>query len=43
MTPATRRVAVIAAMPSELHPFVEKFGAMTREAFSRRFRARFLG
>lgn len=28
---ATRRVAVIAAMPSELRPFVEKVGSMTRE------------
>jgi adenosylhomocysteine nucleosidase len=30
-TPPKRRVAVIAAMPSELRPFVEKFGPMTRE------------
>jgi len=32
----TRRVAVIAAMPSELQPFVTKLGAMTRETLGDR-------
>jgi adenosylhomocysteine nucleosidase len=31
MSEPARRVAVIAAMPSELEPFVKKFGGMTRE------------
>jgi hypothetical protein len=33
---AVRRVAVIAAMPSELEPFVEKVGSMTREELGNR-------
>lgn len=33
---STRRVAVIAAMPSELQPFVEKVGSMTRETLGDR-------
>jgi adenosylhomocysteine nucleosidase len=34
--PPVRRVAVIAAMPSELRPFVEKAGAMNRESLGDR-------
>jgi adenosylhomocysteine nucleosidase len=36
VNPPTRRVAVIAAMPSELAPFVAKFGAMTKESLGDR-------
>jgi adenosylhomocysteine nucleosidase len=36
MNPPGRRVAVIAAMPSELQPFVKKFGPMTRESLGDR-------
>jgi adenosylhomocysteine nucleosidase len=36
MNPPSRRVAVIAAMPSELQPFVNKLGGMTRETLGDR-------
>jgi adenosylhomocysteine nucleosidase len=36
MNPSVRRIAVIAAMPSELEPFVKKAGSLTRETLGDR-------